>query len=61
MSTSPFYALSLPQRLEKAGITNAFSDARRAKNAARMSSLLRSVEYSHAAANATVNTFLKDK
>lgn len=58
MSALEFYGLSLSERLSKAGITNSFSSAIKARDAEQMRSLLSSVEYSASTVESMIKTFL---
>lgn len=60
MSQNNFFGLTLTQRLNKAGISDQFSQAVKSGNANSMSALLRQVDYSPASAKATTDTFLND-
>jgi len=58
MSTMQYYGLSLTERLSKAGISNSFSAAIKARDIGKMKTLLISIEYSNDSANAMIKTFL---
>jgi len=60
MSKNNFFGLSLPERLDQAGITDQFSQAVKSGNITSISKLLRQVDYSEDSANATAKTFAND-
>lgn len=60
MSSSPYYGLSLPERLSKSTASDAFSLALQKKDTSEMTRILLSVDYSLDAANATIKTLLND-
>ena len=60
MSKNNFFGLSLPDRLNQAGISDQFSQAVKSGNASSMSKLLRQVDYSQDSASATAETFLNN-